>query len=99
MAIFKSTSHLILTNKRPVVSLNDTIFIGGLNDMGQSLGSPIGAFLLDRFSVRTVIIIGTTLALLGAILSSFTTNYIVFDILYGLVFGLGIGIAYLPPLI
>ena len=88
-----------LNKQHPGVSLTDTLIVGPLNVISQAIANPIGTYLLQWFSPRTVLTIGWGTALSGVILSSYMTEALPFSLLYGLTYGVGIGIAYLTPLI
>jgi MFS family permease len=53
---------------------------------------------LDKYSPRTIIIIGGFFVALGWILSSFTSNIITLTLTYGVLIGSGVGIVYGSPM-
>jgi len=47
-----------------------------------ALGGPLVGYLIDRFDVRVMLVIGTTLAGLGFVLLAFTPNYVLFVLVF-----------------
>mmetsp|Transcript_17786 Transcript_17786/g.17490 ORF Transcript_17786/g.17490 Transcript_17786/m.17490 type:complete len:136 (+) Transcript_17786:188-595(+) len=64
----------------------------------QGIAIFIGPILMKYMNPRLVIVIGLSICLGSIFAATFTTNFIVFAILFAL-FGIGIGIAYLVPLL
>jgi len=59
---------------------------------------PITGFFIDRFGSRRITAIGGVIMGLGYILSSFASNIFTLVITYGIIAGVGVGIAYGVPL-
>jgi MFS family permease len=53
-----------------------------LAKLESSLAGPVAGYLIDRFDVRVMLVIGTVLAGLGFILLSFTQSYLLFLIVF-----------------
>jgi MFS transporter, OFA family, oxalate/formate antiporter len=60
---------------------------------------PITGFYIDRFGSRLVTAVGGVIMSLGYLLSSFDGNISMLTITYGVVAGIGVGIAYGVPLV
>ena len=88
-----------MNKKHPVVTLNDTLLTWTMNSFAQSLTIWVGAFALQWVHPKLVIAAGCGLALIGIFSSSFVTKPLPFAFLFGLTYGIGIGIAYLTPVI
>ena len=90
------TSYFHIYNEN--VTLSTTLIMSPLLATAQGTTMFIGPYLLKRFPPRAIIMIGSTIALVGCFGSTFMTNFTYFAILYCF-FGFGIGICYLVPLI
>jgi MFS family permease len=53
-----------------------------LAKLESSLAGPVAGYLIDRFDVRVMLILGTVLAGLGFVLLSFTQGYLLFLIVF-----------------
>ena len=62
-----------------------------------AIAMPLTGKYLDRYGPRKIIIAGGVLTGLGWVLASFSTSVLMLYILYGIVGGLGVGIAYGAP--
>src|SRR5215831_1380604 len=53
-----------------------------LAKLESALGGPIAGYLIDRFDIRTILIIGTLLSGLGFVLLSYTHSYLLFVLVF-----------------
>ena len=60
--------------------------------------NPVAAYLYPRYGPKFCIVLGSLIALIGLFASTYTTNFALFTIFYGLFYGIGIGLSYLAPL-
>ena len=63
------------------------------------IGAPISKYLIVRIGYRYTLCLGGTLMMLGAVLSSLMTRIYYLYITMGGIFGLGVGLSYLPHLL
>jgi OFA family oxalate/formate antiporter-like MFS transporter len=79
--------------------LSDTFVVFPLMIIGLGLTMPIGPWLIKYIPAQLIISCSAFLALAGVFLSSFTTSLNLFIFLYAVWFSVGIGVAYLVPLV
>lgn len=67
----------------------------------NNCGYQIGPYLMNRlnWSPKTIIIMGSSISLIGMLLSSYATNYWTWVVLYGALSGIGCGTSYMVPLV
>uniref|UniRef100_T1J0H9 Major facilitator superfamily (MFS) profile domain-containing protein n=1 Tax=Strigamia maritima TaxID=126957 RepID=T1J0H9_STRMM len=94
------TSYLREFGSNPNVTSSDLIWLQTLGVVGQGLFMNVGGILSTYFDPRIAICIGNILASGGIALSHFTINHSVglVAVTYGFVYGLGMGLAYMPPI-
>ncbi|CAI2368038.1 unnamed protein product [Moneuplotes crassus] len=80
----------------PSITLEDTNVVFVLLNLGQTLSMPIGPLLFDYLPVQLIFIIGASISIGGVFISSFVTNLYLYELMYPLCFGLGIGFCYMP---
>ncbi|CAI2363853.1 unnamed protein product [Moneuplotes crassus] len=91
------TSYFYMHDRE--ITLDDTSLIFPIQMVGMILFVPVAPFALKVLPPWLCCLIGSCIAIGAAIIASFTTNFIIFMVLYGFFFGLGCGIAYLAPII
>ncbi|XP_014663573.1 PREDICTED: monocarboxylate transporter 12-B-like [Priapulus caudatus] len=77
-------------------SMAETAWVGSINTLLVFSSGPLTNLLTGFFSYRVVIIIGGLLAASGCLLSVFATQIWHLIITYGIICGLGFGLAYTP---
>ena len=84
----------------PGIAYSDMVWIPTLATVGQGLFMTFSGHLEELMGVRFTIIFGSTLMTLGVYLTALTIQVSVFltIVTYGLMFGVGIAMAYAPPL-
>ncbi|MHA1339148.1 MAG: OFA family MFS transporter [Promethearchaeota archaeon] len=90
------TSYIRITE--PNVLYGDTIYIFAVGLMAFAITMIFSGQLQQKIGPMKVGMIGGVLVSLGVILSSFMTNLTGFLITYGVLFGVGIGFAYVCPI-
>ncbi len=60
----------------------------------QTFFSPAQGYLIDRFSARALIALGTALSGIGWVLAAYATSLVALYLTYGLICGIGTGIVY-----
>jgi MFS family permease len=63
------------------------------------LMSPVGAHLQKKHNPRAIVTVGSSIMILGLILQTFVTRWWAFVFLQAVVFPIGNGLVYFPPLI
>mmetsp|Transcript_5646 Transcript_5646/g.4858 ORF Transcript_5646/g.4858 Transcript_5646/m.4858 type:complete len:157 (+) Transcript_5646:115-585(+) len=81
------------------VTLDDTSIVFLIQTIAQAIFMPVAPFLMRYISPKLLCSIGGIFSIGGVFLSSFITNYTYFIIIYPVLFGLGIGFSYMPPLV
>ncbi|XP_025078696.1 LOW QUALITY PROTEIN: uncharacterized protein LOC112554856 [Pomacea canaliculata] len=90
----------IRKHSSPDLQYTDSVWIFAVTGMGQGTSMYFGGVLERRFGPRITVIIGAWFMSLGVLLTYFTVQYS-FEaavVTYGLMFGLGIGVAYAVPI-
>ena len=67
--------------------------------VSQCLTMPFGPLLVKKLGARTTTLLGALIMAAGVFFSSYATNTAIFIMLYSVVFGAGVGIAYTAPMI
>ncbi|XP_071511784.1 apicoplast pyruvate carrier 1-like [Diadema antillarum] len=95
------TSFIRKYSKPVTLSYQETSFIFGVMVFGQGISMSVGGFIESRLGPRFTTMIGCFLVSAGMMLSAVAIRVSFFLLLltYGLIFGLGIGIAYVPPIV
>lgn len=91
------TSYLHIYD--PSVTLNSTLIIAPTLTLCQGLTVFFGPYLLNYIGPRWIILFGCSVCLGGLLASSYVTSLPAFVILYGVYYGLGLGVVYLVPLV
>ncbi|CAI2366979.1 unnamed protein product [Moneuplotes crassus] len=91
------TSYLHKHNES--ITLDDTSVIFPVQMVASALFTPIAPFAMKKLPPWLCCILGAVIAIGSCFVSSFTSSLILFTILYGFCFGLGIGPAYMCPII
>lgn len=76
-----------------------TLFILPAGLIGMIIGLYFGKTCLTEVHPRWVLLIGGMLQILSIFTSSFVTNFCAFLVLFGLVAGMGCGMAYMSPIL
>ncbi len=84
----------------PDLAYSDMVWIPTLATVGQGVFMTFSGHLEERIGVRFTVILGSTIMTLGVYLTAATVQVSVFltVVTYGLMFGVGIALAYAPPL-
>ncbi|XP_064615450.1 oxalate:formate antiporter-like isoform X2 [Liolophura sinensis] len=82
------------------VTYGDSVWIFASSAVGQGTSMTFGGFLEQRIGTRASVLTGAWLASLGVLLTFFSIkqSFVLTMITYGLMFGLGVGIAYAIPM-
>ena len=67
--------------------------------VSQCLTMPFGPLLVKKLGARTTTLLGAWIMAAGVFFSSYAANSAIFILLYSVVFGAGVGIAYTAPMI
>jgi MFS family permease len=78
----------------PTITLAFTFITLPIQNLTSNLTTYPGTMLAEKIGSRGSLTIGTCLIGLGIFSSSFVTNYYLFLLLYGICFGLGMGMSY-----
>ncbi|CAH1785203.1 unnamed protein product [Owenia fusiformis] len=76
-----------------------TAWPGSLNTATMYLVGPISSMLTNKFGCRPTVILGGVISAIGLGTSAFATNIYHLYITFGIVTGVGFGIAYLPGIV
>ena len=77
----------------------DAAFIMPAYFLGQCLAMPFGPLVVQRLGAQTTMFVGSYIMALAVFLSSFANKLSMFMVLYGVLFGAGVGVAYTAPMI
>ena len=80
------------------IRMSDTVFVTPINLLVVMFTNPLGAYLSKRWNPKLLFAIGTTFAVIAALLASVVQSFWLFLIVYPITFGLTVGCCYLPPL-
>ncbi|CDW78984.1 UNKNOWN [Stylonychia lemnae] len=80
------------------LTLESSYIMIPLEQLGHMTFNPVAAYLYPKVGPTVLIIVGSTIALGGIFASSFAQSFQTFAALYGVFYGLGIGISYMAPL-
>ncbi|XP_074651969.1 monocarboxylate transporter 13-like [Tubulanus polymorphus] len=75
-----------------------TSWIGAIQVSFVYFSGPLGSVMMNRFGYRPMMVAGTLLASLGLTMSMFATSIYHLYATFGILTGLGIGIAYVPSI-
>ncbi|XP_035693942.1 oxalate:formate antiporter-like [Branchiostoma floridae] len=94
------TSYIRLKSSPSDLTYKVSVWVFSLQGAGQGLSMFVGGYISRRIGPRWTALLGGWFMSAGVILTYFTVSHSFYAILatYGLMFGLGIGIAYAPPL-
>lgn len=92
--VFVSPLMVHFNIQKGPVSLIGSVLAGTIQLVG-----PFVALLVNKFGTQIVCIIGCFVAGLGFFVSTFSPNYVVMLILYGLLGGTGLGLMYVPAVV
>ena len=67
--------------------------------LGQCFAMPCGPLLMQRVGARNTLLLGTYIMAAGVFGASYVTSLLPFCVLYGVIFGAGVGLAYTSPMI
>uniref|UniRef100_A0A7S2X974 Major facilitator superfamily (MFS) profile domain-containing protein n=1 Tax=Lotharella oceanica TaxID=641309 RepID=A0A7S2X974_9EUKA len=90
------TSYLRKYN--PHLTYNDTIIVFMLIPAAQTVGMPIGGTLMTKIGPRYTALIGCWIMAFGVFVSAFATTVFQTTLTYGIIYGLGMGMAYMCPI-
>lgn len=76
-----------------------TAWIGSLFMAMPLLSGPVASFLTDRYGCRKVTIVGSILAAIGFVLSSFTNSMEVLFFTFGILSGFGLSLCYVAAVV
>ncbi|XP_041483300.1 oxalate:formate antiporter-like [Lytechinus variegatus] len=95
------TSYIRKYSYPSTLSYQESSFIFALMLFGQGSSMFIGGYIEAKLGPRITTLIGCLLVSMGMMLSALSIRVSFFLLLltYGLIFGLGVGIAYVPPLV
>ncbi|XP_072035067.1 uncharacterized protein [Amphiura filiformis] len=95
------TSYIRERSKPENLRYQDATIIFAVMICGQGLMVPFSGFLLTKLGFRTTTLLGGWIMSAGVLLSYLTiqSSFYALVITYGFMFGAGVGIAYLPPLV
>lgn len=82
----------------PSITIESTYIMIPLEQLGHMSFNPLTAHLYHKIGPQLCIIMGSSIALTGLLISSYMTNFTLFVLFYGGFFGVGIGLSYLAPL-
>jgi MFS family permease len=80
------------------IRMSDTVFVTPINLLVVMFTNPLGAYLSKIWNPKLLIAIGTSFAVIAALLASIAQSFWLFLITYPITFGLVVGFCYLPPL-
>ena len=80
------------------IRMSDTVFVTPINLLVVMFTNPLGAYLSKKWNPKLLFAIGTTFAVIAALLASVVQSFLLFLIVYPITFGLTVGCCYLPPL-
>mmetsp|Transcript_18491 Transcript_18491/g.25712 ORF Transcript_18491/g.25712 Transcript_18491/m.25712 type:complete len:477 (-) Transcript_18491:544-1974(-) len=83
----------------PSVQYKDTIIVFMLTPAAQALAMPVGGMIEKKVGPCYTALLGSSVMCVGVILSAWATTTFQLLILYCLVFGLGMGTAYMAPIV
>ena len=69
-----------------------------LEQLGHMSLNPVSAYFYPKVGPTILIIIGSIVALTGIFVSTYASTFSQFTFLYGIFYGVGIGISYMAPL-
>jgi len=90
------TSYLRKFN--PSITYNDTIMVYGIQLGTQGATYIIGGLIAKKIGCRRTCMIGGYVLVVGCFLSSLCTSLYALYITYGIMFGIGLGFNYTPPI-
>lgn len=95
------TSYIRKYSTPATLSYQESSFVFALMLFGQGTSMVLGGYIEARLGPRITTLIGCLLVSAGMMLSALSIKVSFFLLLftYGLIFGLGVGIAYVPPLV
>lgn len=82
----------------PTITYNDTIMIYGIQLGTQGATYIVGGLIAKQIGCRRTCMLGGYVLVLGCFLSSLCTSLYQFYITYGIMFGIGLGFNYTPPI-
>lgn len=95
------TSYIRLNSQPPTLTYQESSFIFALMFFGEGASMFLGGYIETRLGPRITTLIGCLMVSMGMMLTALSIKVSFFLVLltYGLIFGLGVGIAYVPPLV
>ena len=82
----------------PSLTVETTYCFIPIEQVAHMSFNPVSAYLYKKIGPTACIILGASVGLIGQFASSFVTNFWAFVILYAVVYGVGIGLCYMSPL-
>lgn len=83
---------------QPEVDMYDVIIVVPLKTVVLAFMNPAGAFLVKTFNPKALIGLGASIGVIAMLLASIGTTFTQFVLCYGVIYGIGIGFCYFPPL-
>ncbi|CAH1802795.1 unnamed protein product [Owenia fusiformis] len=77
-------------------SAADTSWVGSLGNSNSFLLSPLASILINRFSVRPIVMVGGVFLCIGFIISAYATSLPQIYLGYGFIYGLGSALCLIP---
>ena len=78
------------------VSLAEMSFVGAASDGTEQFMGPLVALIVNRIGFKSSAIAGTAIATCAMAICSVTDNFIVLEVCYGFMMGVGASFLYLP---
>ncbi|KAJ2981480.1 hypothetical protein NQ176_g1995 [Zarea fungicola] len=89
-------AHYLSTNAFPGSTPLEYAFVGGLSLTCLFLISPVATYLLRRIGVRSTMMLGVVLEAASFVGASFATRISHLFVTQGLIFGMGLGLLFIP---
>ena len=80
------------------ITTESTYIMIPFEQFGHMTFNPVSAFLYQLYGPTFCVVLGSMIALSGLFASTFVQSFSLFTILYGGLYGVGIGLSYLSPL-
>ncbi|OMJ89822.1 hypothetical protein SteCoe_7903 [Stentor coeruleus] len=88
-----------LQSKGHDITLKDLSIILPLQVLGTTISLLFGSYLTTKYNPWITVILGNSIVILSVFSTSFITTYAGYVLVYGILFGIGVGITYTTPLI